>query len=202
MFEYARPLHDLIEELRRRPSASGPRRPSASPFTSSLPTEDTDRLAEAIREAKRQIFDRARCTTSPMSTPPDLLRRPPVRRVPGVSSKSRSTSPRSSGPARTTAAITSSSAPCRRSRAAGPTSSGWGKLTKRIEEGAFKEIIIATNPTVEGEATALYPPPRAQGVRRPHHPSGHGPAGGLGPRFRRPGDHQKGPGGRGRELKE
>ena len=29
-------------------------------------------------------------------------------------------------------------------------------LIKRIEEGNFKEIIIATNPTVEGEATALY----------------------------------------------
>lgn len=30
------------------------------------------------------------------------------------------------------------------------------ELIKRIEEGNFKEIIIATNPTVEGETTALY----------------------------------------------
>ena len=27
---------------------------------------------------------------------------------------------------------------------------------KRIEEGSFKEIIIATNPTEEGDTTALY----------------------------------------------
>jgi recombination protein RecR len=38
----------------------------------------------------------------------------------------------------------------------GPDELRLGKLVKRIEEGAFKEIIIATNPTVEGEATALY----------------------------------------------
>ena len=29
-------------------------------------------------------------------------------------------------------------------------------LFKRIDEGNFKEIIIATNPTIEGETTALY----------------------------------------------
>ena len=29
-------------------------------------------------------------------------------------------------------------------------------LFKRIEEGNFKEVIIATNPTIEGETTALY----------------------------------------------
>ena len=30
------------------------------------------------------------------------------------------------------------------------------KLLKRIDEGSFKEIIIATNPTEEGDTTALY----------------------------------------------
>jgi len=29
-------------------------------------------------------------------------------------------------------------------------------LIKRVKEGHFKEIILATNPTAEGEATALY----------------------------------------------
>lgn len=29
-------------------------------------------------------------------------------------------------------------------------------LIKRIEEGNFKEVIIATNPTIDGETTALY----------------------------------------------
>ena len=30
------------------------------------------------------------------------------------------------------------------------------ELVGRIREGAFREVIVATNPTVEGEATALY----------------------------------------------
>ncbi len=30
------------------------------------------------------------------------------------------------------------------------------KLLKRIREGKFKEVIIATNPTVEGESTAIF----------------------------------------------
>jgi recombination protein RecR len=30
------------------------------------------------------------------------------------------------------------------------------KLVDRIKKGHFKEIILATNPTAEGEATALY----------------------------------------------
>ncbi len=31
-----------------------------------------------------------------------------------------------------------------------------GELTKRVGDGSAKELIMATNPTVEGEATALY----------------------------------------------
>lgn len=38
----------------------------------------------------------------------------------------------------------------------GPDDIGIQKLVKRIEETAIKEIILATNPTVEGEATAHY----------------------------------------------
>jgi recombination protein RecR len=38
----------------------------------------------------------------------------------------------------------------------GPDELKLEKLTKRIEMGTFREVIIATNPTVDGEATALY----------------------------------------------
>lgn len=38
----------------------------------------------------------------------------------------------------------------------GPDELKTEKLLKRIQNGNFREIIIATNPTVEGEATALY----------------------------------------------
>ncbi|NLZ77135.1 MAG: recombination protein RecR, partial [Spirochaetales bacterium] len=38
----------------------------------------------------------------------------------------------------------------------GPEQLSFGKLMKRIEEGSFSEVIIATNPTEEGDTTALY----------------------------------------------
>lgn len=38
----------------------------------------------------------------------------------------------------------------------GPEAIGIPELLRRVEQGAFEEIIIATNPTVEGEATAHY----------------------------------------------
>ena len=38
----------------------------------------------------------------------------------------------------------------------GPEELGLGVLEKRLAEGAVKEMIIATNPTVEGDATAHY----------------------------------------------
>lgn len=38
----------------------------------------------------------------------------------------------------------------------GPQDLTIDKLLKRIEEGGIQEIIMATNPTMEGEATAMY----------------------------------------------
>jgi len=38
----------------------------------------------------------------------------------------------------------------------GPADIGLDKLALRMQQGAVKEIILATNPTVEGEATAHY----------------------------------------------
>lgn len=38
----------------------------------------------------------------------------------------------------------------------GPENLSFAKLMERINEGSFKEIIIATNPTEEGDTTALY----------------------------------------------
>jgi recombination protein RecR len=38
----------------------------------------------------------------------------------------------------------------------GPTELGLNILQKKLDQGLIKEIILATNPTVEGEATAYY----------------------------------------------
>ncbi len=49
----------------------------------------------------------------------------------------------------------------------GPTEIGLDLLDKRLEEGEVQELILATNPTVEGEATAHYisEMARAKGIR-------------------------------------
>ncbi|HZQ70164.1 MAG TPA: recombination mediator RecR [Terriglobales bacterium] len=46
----------------------------------------------------------------------------------------------------------------------GPEQLRINNLLRRVEEGAVDEVIIATNPTVEGEATAVY---LSQKLRRP-----------------------------------
>lgn len=38
----------------------------------------------------------------------------------------------------------------------GPDQLDFNRLMKRVEEGSFNEIIIATNPTEEGDTTAMY----------------------------------------------
>lgn len=38
----------------------------------------------------------------------------------------------------------------------GPEDLKVAELVRRVQQGAFKEIILATNPTLEGESTALY----------------------------------------------
>jgi recombination protein RecR len=38
----------------------------------------------------------------------------------------------------------------------GPEQIQLGTLARRVQEGGTREVIVATNPTVEGEATALY----------------------------------------------
>jgi recombination protein RecR len=38
----------------------------------------------------------------------------------------------------------------------GPEQLRIAELVRRLESGEIKEIVVATNPTVEGEATAIY----------------------------------------------
>lgn len=49
----------------------------------------------------------------------------------------------------------------------GPTELGLDQLAQRLDEGEVREVILATNPTVEGEATAHYIGDmiRARGIR-------------------------------------
>jgi recombination protein RecR len=156
MFEYARPLHDLIEELRRIPGVGAKTAQRMAFHFLSLPVADTDRLAEAIREARKRIFSCSVCNNITHVDPCEVCADPHrqddalcvVEEPFNISSIERS------GAFRGRYHVLLGSLSPLKGR--GPDELKLEKLIKRIETGAFQEVIIATNPTVDGEATALY----------------------------------------------
>ena len=156
MFEYAQPLQDLIEELRRIPGIGAKTAQRIAFHFLSLPAEDTDRLAEAIREAKRRIFTCGRCNNI-THVDPCLICADPDRSDESLCIVEEpfniSSIERTGAYHGRYHVLLGALSPL---KGRGPDELRLGKLVKRIEAGAFQEIIIATNPTVEGEATAHY----------------------------------------------
>ena len=156
MFEYAQPLHELIEELRRIPGIGAKTAQRIAFYFLGLPTEDADRLAEGIRGAKRKIFYCGRCNNI-THVDPCLIRTDPQRPDESlciVEEPCNISSIEKTGAYSGRYHVLLGALSPLKGR--GPDELRLGKLVKRIEGGAFKEIIVATNPTVEGEATALY----------------------------------------------
>jgi recombination protein RecR len=156
MFEYARPLHDLIEELRRIPGIGAKTAQRIAFHLIGLPSEDADRLAEAIREAKRKIFTCSRCNNI-THVDPCLVCSDPGRADDAlciVEEPFNISSIEKTGSFHGRYHVLLGALSPLKGR--GPDELRLEKLVKRVEAGAFREIIIATNPTVEGEATALY----------------------------------------------
>ena len=156
MFEYAQPLNRLIEELRKIPGIGAKSAQRIAFYLLGLPSEDADSLAEAITQARRKIFYCSRCNAITHVDPCELCQDPGrtdtalciVEEPFNIASIERT------GAFNGRYHVLLGALSPLKGR--GPDELRLGKLTKRIEEGSFKEIIIATNPTVEGEATALY----------------------------------------------
>jgi recombination protein RecR len=156
MFEYARPLHDLIEELKRIPGIGAKTAQRIAFYFLGLPSEDVERLAESIREAKRKIFYCSRCNNI-THVDPCLICTDPHRSDDSlciVEEPFNISSIEKTGAFHGRYHVLLGALSPLKGR--GPDELRLEKLVKRVEGGAFKEIIIATNPTVEGEATALY----------------------------------------------
>jgi recombination protein RecR len=156
MFEYAQPLNRLVEELKKIPSIGAKTAQRIAFYLLSLPKEETDNLAEAIREMKKSLFYCSVCNNithvDPCRYCSDSDRSDDLLCI--VEEPYNISSIEKTGvyPGRFYVLL-GTLAPL---KGMGPEDLKTEKLLKRIEKGHFQEIIIATNPTAEGEATAHF----------------------------------------------
>lgn len=156
MFDSAQPLDRLIEELKKIPGIGAKTAQRIAFYILSLPQEEADRLAEAVREAKRKIFYCSVCNNitdvDPCSVCTDGERADDVLCV--VEEPYNISSIEKTGAFHGRYhVLLGTLAPL---RGIGPDELRLEKLVERIRQGHFREILIATNPTAEGEATAAY----------------------------------------------
>jgi recombination protein RecR len=156
MSDSAQPLYQLIEELKRIPGIGAKTAQRIAFYILGLPPEEAERLAEAIREVKKKIFYCSVCNNithvDPCSMCADGERSSESLCV--VEEPYNISSIEKTGIYHGRYhVLLGTLAPL---RGVGPEELKLDKLIQRVEKGAFQEIIIATNPTSEGEATALY----------------------------------------------
>ena len=156
MFEYAQPLNRLIEELKKIPSIGAKTAQRIAFYLLSIPAEEADSLSEAIREVKKNLFY---CTVCNNITNVD-----PCRYCTDSDRNDDSLcvveEPYNVATIERTGAfhgryhvLLGTLAPL---KGMGPDDLKIEKLTARLGNGRVKEIIIATNPTADGEATAHF----------------------------------------------
>lgn len=155
MFEYAKPLHDLIEQLRKFPGVGMKSAQRMAFYLLSLSQTEVDKLIEAITEVKKKIFYCSVCNNITHIDPCALCTDPQrndeqlcvVEEPFNVASieKTGVFSGRYH-------VLQGSLSPI---KGIGPDELRLEKLVNRIKSGKFKELIIATNPTADGEATAV-----------------------------------------------
>jgi recombination protein RecR len=156
MFEYAQPLNRLIEELRKIPGIGAKTAQRIAFYLLGLPQEEADSLAEAISQARRLIFYCSICNNI-THIEPCLICRDNGRNDAQLCIVEE---PYNISSIEKTGAylgryhvLLGTLAPL---KGKGPDDLGLNKLLDRIRQGRFEEVILATNPTVEGEATAVY----------------------------------------------
>ncbi|MDI6844591.1 MAG: recombination mediator RecR [Candidatus Saccharicenans sp.] len=154
MFEYARPLHELIEQLRKFPGIGLKSAQRMAFYLLGLPAEEVDRLVQAINEVKSKIFYCSICNNI-TDVDPCLLCTDPRRndeQLCVVEEPFNVASIEKTGVySGRYHVLLGSLSPM---KGIGPDELRLEKLVSRLKNGNFQEVIIATNPTMEGEATA------------------------------------------------
>ena len=156
MFEYAQPFNRLIEELRRIPGIGAKTAQRIAFHLLSLPQKEADGLAEAISQARRRIFYCSVCNNITHIDPCTICRDEDrsdaelciVEEPYNISSIEKTGAYRGRYHV-----LLGTLAPL---KGKGPDDLGLNKLLDRLRQGRFQEVILATNPTVEGESTAVY----------------------------------------------
>ena len=155
MSDYAEPIARLIDEFKRFPGIGKMSAQRMSYFVLRRSREDVERLRQAISDVKEKILMCSQCNNFSDSDPC-----------------------RYCGPSRSAETICVVEEPkdipaVEKTRdyfgryhvlhgalspinGIGPSDLMIGNLLERLREGTVKEIILATNPNVEGEATAIY----------------------------------------------
>ena len=154
---YEGPVQALIDELGRLPGVGPKSAQRIAFYLLKAAPEDAQRLA--ARDRRRQGTGRrgaGGASTSPKASCARSAATSGATRTSCASSRSRATSSRSNAPASSAAATTCCRVRSRRSRASGPSSCASRSCSRASATKAIDEVILATNPNIEGEATAMY----------------------------------------------
>jgi recombination protein RecR len=156
MSDYAEPIEKLIDEFRRLPGIGSKSAQRLAYCILRRSREDAERLSCAILEVKEKIFFCSRCnnfsdsdpcnycrnaarsneTICVVEEPNDILAVEKTREYHGQYHVLHGVLSPING--------------------VGPEDLKISNLLERLREGNVKEIIVATNPNIEGEATAIY----------------------------------------------
>jgi recombination protein RecR len=156
MADYAQPISRLIEELRRIPSIGAKTAQRIAFHILGGPQSAADDLAEAIREVKKNLFTCSVCnnitSVEPCAYCADTGRADDSLCV--VEEPFNITTIEKTGVFHGRYhVLLGTLAPL---KGIGPEDLKLDKLEKRLKDGRIREIIIATNPTADGEATAHF----------------------------------------------
>ena len=156
MHDQEHPLSRLIEELKKIPSIGAKTAQRIAFYIIGIPQEEADRLADAIKKAKQNIFYCSTCNSLTHVDPCQYCSdgRRDLELLCVVEEPFNISSIEKTGVYRGLYHVLHGTlSPL---KGIGPDELKTDRLIERIKEGHFKEIILATNPTAEGEATALY----------------------------------------------
>ena len=156
MSEREHPLNRLIEELKKLPSIGAKTAQRIAFYLIGIPKEETENLTEAIKDAKQSIFYCSTCYSMTHIDPCQYCSDPSRdnEQLCVVEEPFNISSIEKTGVYNGRYhVLLGTLSPL---KGVGPDELKTEKLVERIKEGNYKEIIIATNPTVEGESTAHY----------------------------------------------